>query len=87
MELMDKFRKLILGSLIEGQFDDFMNLILTPKEIENIDERISILRLLLEGKTQRDIAAQLGISITTVTRGNKFLEQHKDLCVKIFSNL
>ena len=55
---------------LEGVIDD----ILTPSEIIAIWERIALLKLLKEWKTQREIAEELGISITTVTRGSRILK-------------
>jgi len=48
--------------------------LLTPWEIVNIAERISILKMLKKGRTQREIADELWISITTVTRWNRILK-------------
>lgn len=48
--------------------------LLTPWEIVNIAERISILKMLKEWKSQREIADELWISITTVTRWNRILK-------------
>ncbi len=42
--------------------------ICTPKEIMEIDERLKIIQGLAHGKSQREIAADLGISVTTVNR-------------------
>lgn len=48
--------------------------ILTPAEIVTIAERIEILRQLKAGISQREVAEKLGVSITTVTRGNRILK-------------
>ncbi len=48
--------------------------ILTPAEIDEIADRIRILQMLHSGKSQRDIATELGISVTTVSRGNRVLQ-------------
>lgn len=46
----------------------------TPQEIVELAERLHVLRKLKEGKTQRTIADDLGISVTTVTRGSRVLQ-------------
>jgi TrpR-related protein YerC/YecD len=51
-----------------------LNDLLTPGEIEALNERWDILRLLTEGRSQRDVSAQLGVSITTVSRGSRQLK-------------
>jgi TrpR family trp operon transcriptional repressor len=54
----------------------------TPAEIVEIGERIALLKQLKQGKTQRDIAADLGISVTTVSRGSRVLKYGRDMIHK-----
>jgi TrpR-related protein YerC/YecD len=57
--------------------DEFANVledILTPSEITELADRITILKMLQDGKSQRDIAEALGVSVTTVSRGNRVLQ-------------
>ena len=51
-----------------------LNDLLTPGEIEALTERWALMGLLLEGRSQRDVSAELGISITTVSRGSRQLK-------------
>lgn len=51
-----------------------LNDLLTPREIEVLAERWDILRLLSQGHSQRDVSAELGVSITTVSRGSRQLK-------------
>ncbi len=55
----------------------FLSALLTPKEIEEIANRLEIIRLLEKGKSQRDVAQQLGVGIATVTRGARVLKSGK----------
>ena len=55
-------------------FDGFLEDILSPQEIETLDERIKIMHALAAGKTQREIAEELELSITTVSRGSRILQ-------------
>jgi len=48
--------------------------ILTPQEIEAIAERWQIVLQLAEGKPQREVAHNLHVSISKVTRGSRFLQ-------------
>ena len=48
--------------------------LLTPQELEVIAERLQIVKLLLKGATQREVAAELGVSISKVTRGAHVLQ-------------
>lgn len=56
--------------------------ILTPKELEGIENRLQIFRMLTQDIPQREIAARLNVGIATVTRGanalrnSRFFEQH-----------
>lgn len=58
----------------KDDLDGFLEDILSPQEIETIDERIKVMHALVAGKTQREIAEELDISITTVSRGSRILQ-------------
>lgn len=58
----------------KDDLDGFLEDILSPQEIETIDERIKLMYALVAGNTQREIAEELGISITTVSRGSRILQ-------------
>ena len=48
-----------------------LNVILTDNEQEEVNKRLQIFALLEQNVAQREIAAQLGVGIATVTRGAK----------------
>lgn len=48
--------------------------LLTPGEIEALSERWQIVKRLRAGATQREVAAELGVSVTTVSRGARQLK-------------
>jgi len=56
------------------QMSGFLEDILTPQEIIEIGERIELCRQLLQDKTQKEVAEQLGISVTTVNRWARILK-------------
>lgn len=58
-----------LENLLEG--------ILTPKEIEELAERIRIVQLLKKGISQHDIAGKLRVGVATVSRGAKEIKEGK----------
>ena len=58
----------------EEQMAWFLEDILTPQEVVEIAERIDLCRQLLQGKTQRVVAQELGISVTTVNRWARILK-------------
>lgn len=48
--------------------------LLTPQERSKLAERWQIVKMLAAGKTQRDIAKKLNVSISKVTRGSRALQ-------------
>lgn len=55
--------------------DDFLMGILTPGEIEELNNRLDVIKMLTEGRSQREIAKKLNVGIATVTRGSKELQK------------
>ena len=58
----------------KDNLDGFLEDMMTPQEIEALDERIKIMHALVAGKTQREIAEEHELSITTVSRGSRILQ-------------
>ena len=56
--------------------------ILTPNEIIAVWERIEIFKQLLKWVSQREIAENLGVSITTVTRWSRVLKYENPIIDK-----
>jgi TrpR family trp operon transcriptional repressor len=54
---------------------EFLICILTKYEIKEIAGRWELVKLLYEGKSQRRIAEQLGMSLCKITRGSKELKK------------
>ena len=50
---------------------DFLQGILSPKELDEIPIRLEIVKLLKKGIPQHKIASKLGVGVATVTRGSK----------------
>ncbi|MCR5260251.1 MAG: trp operon repressor [Candidatus Gastranaerophilales bacterium] len=61
---------------------NFMIEILTKSELETLSKRWRILNMLLEGRTQREIAQELKVSLCKVTRGSKILKNSKSVVGK-----
>lgn len=64
---------------------DFLTDILTPGEYEEIARRWQIIKMLNAGKSQREIAEELGVGVATVTRGAKELADKKGGFRKVLS--
>lgn len=54
---------------------DFLQGILTPKELVELTKRLQIIKMLKKGISQHEIAKNLGVGIATVTRGSKELQK------------
>jgi Trp operon repressor len=66
-----------LWSVKEKHLPDVLHDLMTEKEIKEFAERIEIVKQLNKGITQRVIAKNLGISVTTVSRWSKVLQTGK----------
>ncbi|HRI35615.1 MAG TPA: YerC/YecD family TrpR-related protein [bacterium] len=69
------------------EFSRFLEDILTPAERADLGQRAEILRRLLSGATQRKIAEDMAISITTVSRGNRIIEHGTGMIAQIYARL
>ena len=69
-ELVDTFAK-IFGD--KKLMTEFLTDILTPTEFEALALRWQIVKKLKKGETHRSIAEDLGLGISTVTRGSREL--------------
>ncbi len=58
-----------------GEMVDFLKGILTPAELEEIPVRLEIVKRLIKGQSQREIARDLGVGVATVGRGARELKQ------------
>jgi len=76
-QLQKKLKKVadFLANVKKKDLEAVLEDLLTPKEISDLADRIDILRLLAKGESQRDVAKELGISITTVNRGSRVLKR------------
>lgn len=55
--------------------EDFLLGILTPKELQEIPTRLSIVKMLKRGIPQHEVVERLGVGIATVTRGSKEIQK------------
>lgn len=52
----------------------FIEDLFTPAEIVELADRITLVQYLKSGKTQRQVAEEQGISVTTVSRGARVMK-------------
>lgn len=67
----------LLAITSKEEMTNFLEGILTPKELLEIPTRLQIVRKLKKGIPQHQIAKELEIGIATVTRGSKELQRGK----------
>ncbi len=72
---LDELISLLLTIKNREEMKDFLLGILTPKELEEIPTRLSIVKMLKKGLSQHQIAKDLQVGIATVTRGSKELQR------------
>lgn len=65
-----------------GKIEYFISELLTESEMETLSKRWRILEMLSEGRTQRDIAKELKVSLCKVTRGSQILKNKKSVVSK-----
>lgn len=54
---------------------DFLQGILTPKELLEIPRRLAIVKMLKKGIAHQDIAGKLHVGVSTVTRGSREIQK------------
>lgn len=64
----------LLGKIQHAEIEWVVEDLFTPSEIVELWERIALLRQLKAWSTQRTIASDLGISVTTVSRWSRVLK-------------
>lgn len=65
------------------EVSDFLLEMLTNSEVETLSKRWRIIKMLKEGKSQREIAKELKVSLCKVTRGAKILKNKNTVITKI----
>lgn len=76
-ELLDGFIQCLLRISGEGSMREFLQGLLTEKELSELPARLAILQMLAAGYTQRQVAQELGVGIATVSRGASVLRAGK----------
>jgi TrpR family trp operon transcriptional repressor len=71
---IDDLAQLLAAARTRGEVKRLLGDLLTPQEIEELALRWKIARELLGGRTQRDIAERLGVSISKITRASRAVQ-------------
>jgi TrpR family transcriptional regulator, trp operon repressor len=81
-ELMEVFCRIRKPEEMRQLFDE----IFTSSERHDLALRWELMQLLHKGLPQRDIAAQLGISLCKITRGARILKQPNSMARKMLNS-
>lgn len=87
--LMNSFDELVSAINDIDTYEDtykIMDELLTDKERYDLALRWKILKQLNEGKTQRDISSNLGVSLCKVTRGARVLKRKECVSKRILES-
>lgn len=69
--------KMFLSIRQEKLMEEFLVDLLTPSEFEEIIKRWQVVKALHKGVPQRQIAKNLNVSIATITRGSRELQDER----------
>lgn len=67
--------EVLVGIRDKNEMEDFLEGILTPKELIEIPNRLAIVKMLKKGISHHDIAGKLHVGVATVTRGSRELQK------------
>ncbi len=86
MNRIDEIAHALASIEDQKRIEDFLESLLTPKEIADISARWELVKRLDQGVSQRKIAKDLGLSLCKITRGSKELKKENSP-FKYFINL
>lgn len=72
---LNELIRVLLDIKSKEEMADFLQGILTPKELFEIPNRLAIVKMLKKGVSQHEIAEKLQVGIATVTRGSKEIQK------------
>lgn len=81
----DELIDLLSGIAVNSTMSDTLSNLLTPQEIEEMALRLQIFKGLLIGKSQRQLAKDLNVSLATVSRGSRELKYGRSGLKKVLS--
>ena len=72
---LDDLVEMLLRINEKDKMMDFLQGILTPKELIEIPNRLAIVKMLKRGISHHDVAGKLHVGVATVTRGSRELQK------------
>ena len=75
---------ILCGITDKAEMKKLFSEIFTPSELDDLTLRWKLIRELSQGKTQREVAKDLGISLCKITRGSRLLKDKHSVVRRIF---
>jgi TrpR family trp operon transcriptional repressor len=75
---------ILCGITDKAEMKKLFSEIFTPAELDDLTLRWKLIRELSQGKTQREVAKDLGISLCKITRGARLLKDKHSVVRRIF---
>jgi len=72
---LEELIEMILAIHSKEKMYDFLQGILTPKELMEIPNRLQIVKMLKRGISHHDIAGKLHVGVATVARGSREIQK------------
>lgn len=72
---IEELIKMLLEIRTKEEMYDFLQGILTPKELLELPNRLQIVKMLKSGISHHDIAEKLHVGVATVTRGSREIQE------------
>jgi Trp operon repressor len=73
--------------LSPSTLDQLLTDLLTPREYEDLVERVAICQLLAAGHTVKEISEHLGVASATIVRGNRVLKHGTGTLARLLGEL
>jgi len=76
-QLLNELIETLLKIDTKREMQNFLEGILTPKELLELPNRLAIVKLLKKGISHHDIAGKMHVGVATVTRGSREIQKGK----------
>jgi len=83
----DELHKLLASLKDTGEVEKLLRELLTPAECEDLARRWHLVRLLIQGASQRKVSKEVGIGVATVTRGARELRNDDCMFKEMYTRL
>lgn len=72
---LEEFINTLLNMNTKEKMRNFLEGVLTPKELLELPNRLAIVKMLKKGVSHHDVAGKLHVGVATVTRGSRELQK------------